>query len=248
MEEEDWEADCAGDVPGYDPELKLKSEVVIQNPPGLTKSERKKFRNEVREKAAEKSLKGEPVEFPTANSFDIKPDIKPDMKGLKIEVGRNSPLEPGEIDDDDVDNKTSKTTRDDGSNGSHSRSRDGDHRRDVKYERRESHSDRRERDVKYDPRDSHSDRRDSHSDRRDSYSHRRDSHSSRHDSHSDRRDNHYERRDSRDDRTSSTSRPRASSSKSSYSKSGNSSATKTTHVDDGPYSDNDDFAGHDPYA
>ncbi len=76
----------------------MKTEVVIYNPAGLTKSERKKFRNEVREKAAEQSLKGEPVEFPTANTFDVKPDVKPDIKGLKIEVGRSSPLEPGEID------------------------------------------------------------------------------------------------------------------------------------------------------
>lgn len=110
LEEEDWEAESQGYTPGYDPEVKLKKEVIIYNPGGLTKSERKKFRNEVRQKAQEMSLNGEPVEFPTASSFDVKPNVA-DLK-IKSE-GRSSPLEPGEIEDDDEYNYNQQHSRHD---------------------------------------------------------------------------------------------------------------------------------------
>lgn len=67
-QEEDWETECSGNGPGYDPEAKLKAEAVIYIPVGLTKSERKKF-YKLRQKAVQKSLTGEQVEFPTACKF-----------------------------------------------------------------------------------------------------------------------------------------------------------------------------------
>jgi hypothetical protein len=48
---EDWEADAQGYAPAYQPEEKLKNDVIMYQPRGLSKSERKQFREDQRLKS-----------------------------------------------------------------------------------------------------------------------------------------------------------------------------------------------------
>lgn len=105
MEAESWEDEAAGYTPGYDPQQKLKKEVIMYNPAGLTKSERKRFRKEVREKAVGIGDDAS-IELPTASSFDVRPDLK-EFKMHKKGANTEADREPGELSDDDNEgNKT----------------------------------------------------------------------------------------------------------------------------------------------
>ncbi|ODN05409.1 hypothetical protein Ocin01_01250 [Orchesella cincta] len=160
LEEEDWEAEDTGYKAGYDPKEKLKNEVVLYVPAGLTKSERKKFRLEVREKTAESSMTGEKLELPTALRYEHKPDLT----ALHIADTVKKEETPQEVEKVETispqDYEDSRRQRRDNESGSSSRNRDRDRDRrspDGDSDRNYTRSSDRDRDRNY-PRSSDRDR------------------------------------------------------------------------------------------
>jgi hypothetical protein len=71
---EDWEAESHGYDAGYDPTEKLEKDIVLYNPRGLSKSERKAFRHEQKQRARQKSSSPEIIE-----TVDVKPFSRLDV-------------------------------------------------------------------------------------------------------------------------------------------------------------------------
>ncbi|CAL8094508.1 unnamed protein product [Orchesella dallaii] len=241
LEDEDWESETTDYKPGYDPNEKLKKQPILYVPAGLPRAERKQFRKEVREKAAEVSVTGHKVEFPIGIRYEQKPDIKllrlredvKDERQYKHEMSDNARHSATSKKDPDNDSYYSRdgSSRDrDFSSSSYDRDRDRNQRRSSTKDRDNNHPSSSRKDPD-----------------RDSYYAR--NHSPDHDSYYARHpgNDYYRSEETKNERTSASSSRGTYSGKSQQMNGENKSHNTWLRHEKKEFTE-DDFEGYDPFC